>query len=721
MFLRRFLQDRPASLRHGAGALRPFLYVSILIPVVLFSGTTQGKTPAPGAQVKKSSSGPQGGNRDSIPGRGFFSPVLVGGPRGVEVVLVKRGGDPARLQVRGPGRTLREKDAGKGSLLRVALPVLPGRGPYSYRFTWKGGGTPWYSFRPLPEKKARRVRLAVYGDSRSNPKVHRALALLMAARKPDLVLNTGDLVGLGPVWSQWERSYLEPLAPLGSHVPIFTVIGNHEGEAPAYFKLCTRSGPKRAWWSADVGPLHLVGLDSNLPLGPGSPQRRWLEKDLAQAAPKPVWKILLLHHPFFTACPGRKPVAKVRELLPLIVSRGVSLVLEGHDHHYMRTFPVVLRLRDSPSPGLVCITTGGGGAHLYPVRRMPFTAKGVETWHYLSIDAGPDRLSGEAFDWKGKLIDSWVMTRKGGAPGPRFWLGSEALAQAGKAMLDGVGPLFLDKDFRREISLPLVLPSRLLPPPGMRLLLAEGRGWTLSQAGKALPGKTWKWVLRFSGSGLPGEGAWPSLLLDLGTAGIAGRIQHLGALPLWRPPGPWLLKGAGIGAPGKIALVDREGKKEVPGLLAAGLQGGRLQVRFFSPLGKKKTSKPRAARLAQWAKGTRTECLVLHLCGPGGKRLQSFHVTRSYRRFQTGWSEEDALPGKGWKVRVLPGARGKGWGAEWEISLKERWLPLPGSGLMFQVSHFLAAEGIAVSSGPLKSDLVPWPRTMRLLAPPKPE
>ena len=168
----------------------------LLLLCLLFPGPRLLSSP-PGGKAK-------GGDRPTS----FFEPLLVGGPRGVEAVLVRKTNGPAVLQVRRAGRGWKEIPAGSGKVLRVPLPALPGKGPYSYRFAWKGGATKWHSLRPLPGPGAGKLSFAAYGDSRSNPKVHEALAALMKARRPDLVVNTGDLVGRGSIWDQWERSYL---------------------------------------------------------------------------------------------------------------------------------------------------------------------------------------------------------------------------------------------------------------------------------------------------------------------------------------------------------------------------------------------------------------------------------------------------------------------------------------------------------------------------------
>ncbi|MCP5120233.1 MAG: hypothetical protein GY953_56270, partial [bacterium] len=62
---------------------------------------------------------------------------------------------------------------------------------------------------------------AYYGDNKSGPHMHRRNALLIAAEKPNIVLQCGDLVSRGTVYSQWSRLFFTPAAPLISRVPIY--------------------------------------------------------------------------------------------------------------------------------------------------------------------------------------------------------------------------------------------------------------------------------------------------------------------------------------------------------------------------------------------------------------------------------------------------------------------------------------------------------------------
>ncbi|HPM78092.1 MAG TPA: fibronectin type III domain-containing protein, partial [bacterium] len=73
---------------------------------------------------------------------------------------------------------------------------------------------------------------AVYGDNRTFPENHRAVAEQMLAAAPDIVLSVGDIITHGWTFSQFDSEFFEPLADLIDHTPIYISIGNHEGEAP---------------------------------------------------------------------------------------------------------------------------------------------------------------------------------------------------------------------------------------------------------------------------------------------------------------------------------------------------------------------------------------------------------------------------------------------------------------------------------------------------------
>ena len=102
-------------------------------------------------------------------------------------------------------------------------------------------------------------------------------------------------------------------APLLSRVPVLVTGGNHEiGSSEAWLHYLERwPTPYREarstsplYWSADVGPAHIVALNSydNFVNHGDRLQRSWLEQDLSSVdrAATP-WLIVMMHAPFYNS------------------------------------------------------------------------------------------------------------------------------------------------------------------------------------------------------------------------------------------------------------------------------------------------------------------------------------------------------------------------------------------------------------------------------------
>jgi len=79
------------------------------------------------------------------------------------------------------------------------------------------------------------MRFVAYGDSRSDPETHARVAARIAAERPSLVFNVGDIVADGRIREQYKEMHFDPTRALGQHVPIYVAIGNHEKLAPEFF------------------------------------------------------------------------------------------------------------------------------------------------------------------------------------------------------------------------------------------------------------------------------------------------------------------------------------------------------------------------------------------------------------------------------------------------------------------------------------------------------
>jgi hypothetical protein len=97
-----------------------------------------------------------------------------------------------------------------------------------------------------------------------------------------------------------------------------------------------------AYYSFDHGNIHFVCLDSaDTSLDPGDEMLQWLAADLQATARD--WMIAFFHHPPYTKGSHDSDteirLIDVRELVvPVLEASGVDLVLNGHSHHYERSY-----------------------------------------------------------------------------------------------------------------------------------------------------------------------------------------------------------------------------------------------------------------------------------------------------------------------------------------------------------------------------------------------
>ncbi|MCL2751431.1 MAG: metallophosphoesterase [Firmicutes bacterium] len=131
------------------------------------------------------------------------------------------------------------------------------------------------------------------------------------------------------------------------------VAGNHDadnGVFAAHFNIYTPASPAQRntglWYSYDLGNVHIAVLNTQDPTPNNvisANQLQWLKGDLAAADVRGIeWKIVAQHVGCVSTGPqGADPnVNNLRaQLLPVMAEYKVDLVLQGHDHVYMRSNP----------------------------------------------------------------------------------------------------------------------------------------------------------------------------------------------------------------------------------------------------------------------------------------------------------------------------------------------------------------------------------------------
>jgi hypothetical protein len=201
---------------------------------------------------------------------------------------------------------------------------------------------------------------------------HQATSDLVARLQPTAVMPLGD--------NQYQhgtyRGYLASYAPTWGRFRSIShpVIGNHEYDDPraagyfTYFGLAA-GDPAKAYYSFDVARWHVVvlndsGCDYIGGCGKGSPQERWLRRDLA--AHRTRCTLAAWHEPRFSS--GQHGSNdRVQALWSDLYAGGVDVVLAGHDHDYERFTPLDAGGRPDPR-GIRSFVVGTGGVGL---RRFP--------------------------------------------------------------------------------------------------------------------------------------------------------------------------------------------------------------------------------------------------------------------------------------------------------------------------------------------------------------
>ena len=190
-------------------------------------------------------------------------------------------------------------------------------------------------------------------------------ARLLDRIDPDVVFTTGDnaypdgspsdfRTYYDPTWGRFKAS-TRP-SP-GNH-------DHHTSGATGYFAYFGSRAPA-SYYSYDLGSWHVVSLDTELPVEPGSAQYEWLRTDLAHSNARCT--LAYWHKPRYTS--GRySDFEFTTPLWRLLTGEGAELVLNGHDHNYQRYPPLDADGNADPTRGIREIVVGTGGAGLYPVR-----------------------------------------------------------------------------------------------------------------------------------------------------------------------------------------------------------------------------------------------------------------------------------------------------------------------------------------------------------------
>jgi acid phosphatase type 7 len=237
--------------------------------------------------------------------------------------------------------------------------------------------------------------------------------------RPDAAfyIMAGDLINRGADRDDWD-DLLYNSQGVYNRRPLVPAIGNHEcqaGRPELYLRLfdLPKNGPpnieKERAYSFEYSNALFVVLDSNLE---AASQTSWLEQQLANT--KATWKFVIYHHPAYSSAVDRDN-PDIRKLWASIFDKyHVDLALQGHDHSYLRTYPMKGEKRvASAAQGTIYIVSVSG-TKMYDQDKRDYTEFGmtnVATYQVLDIQIVGNRLIYRAHDIDGKLRDTFIIEK----------------------------------------------------------------------------------------------------------------------------------------------------------------------------------------------------------------------------------------------------------------------------------------------------------------------
>ncbi len=212
------------------------------------------------------------------------------------------------------------------------------------------------------------------------------------------------------------RQFLGAATGIFSRIPFMPAMGNHDGSFYLDFFTLPENAPgslKERFYSFDYGNAHFAVLDSSS--NGVAAAAEWLRQDLQNSDSR--WKFVVFHHPaYYNYNDGKTTIydAIKENWVPIFEENGVDMAFVGHQHVYMRTYPMYQgMIKDNPAEGIVYVM-GVSGSKLYGAGSdYDYVAKelaGVSNYEVISIDG--DTLTLIAKDAAGQVIDSYTLMKQ---------------------------------------------------------------------------------------------------------------------------------------------------------------------------------------------------------------------------------------------------------------------------------------------------------------------
>lgn len=228
----------------------------------------------------------------------------------------------------------------------------------------------------------------------------------------------GDLTDKGADETEWGQ-FLDAATRAFSRIPVMPTIGNHDGYMYLKFFALSNNGPggfEQTVYSFDYGNAHFVVLDSNNNTNEGIKQ--WLKQDLQNT--DKTWKFAVFHHPAYQVFDDNKTIDdSIRaNWIPILEQYNVDMVFVGHQHMYMRTYPIYQGevQTDPESYGIIYVMGNAGSKTYAGGGDFPYIAKEQTGSNYQVINIDGDVLTLTSKKADGDLIETYTINKVSVSP-----------------------------------------------------------------------------------------------------------------------------------------------------------------------------------------------------------------------------------------------------------------------------------------------------------------
>ncbi|MBW6458078.1 MAG: metallophosphoesterase family protein [FCB group bacterium] len=254
----------------------------------------------------------------------------------------------------------------------LILDSLEENSRYAYRVGDGQDWSPWYTFRTASARPE--VFTMVYlGDPQWGFVTYLPRLYAEAIRTaPDAAFwfSAGDLVDYPYENWQWD-AYFKGAQVAFTHYPQLMAVGNHgylwayrdhRRELPPTWRphvnqpLNGPQGLEETCYYVDYQGVRFIVLNGNERL---EDQAKWLKKVLQKNNNR--WTVVGIHQGFYPSRSERDNPEYRDLFIPLMEKHGVSMVLQGHDHAYSRTWPLRKgKIVDDPAKGISYVISVAG-------------------------------------------------------------------------------------------------------------------------------------------------------------------------------------------------------------------------------------------------------------------------------------------------------------------------------------------------------------------------